>query len=208
MYSRLVQFRFVESSLKRKIQAALSTSVSIDAHSFVRKGSRAQRTQSLRAELFTSLFLWLPCDETFPSRNESDQALRSQRRELRLAESPTTVRVVPERARTTLFRGGKTRARSRKSLTVLRNAPTCISTDPSNTSFRSGRTRRNDGPDQEFVFCSAVAALRPPSGCQRFGRVQCLSAPASTLHAARLRQLCASPQRNSHSATVPWCAWL
>ena len=102
--SRLVQFRFVESSLKRKIQAALSTSVSIDAHSFVRKGSRTQRTQSLRAELFTSLFLWLPCDETFPSRNESDQALRSQR-ELRLAESPTTVRVVPERARTTLFRG-------------------------------------------------------------------------------------------------------
>ena len=54
------------------------------------------------------------------------------------------------------FEGGKTRARSRKSLTVLRNAPTCISTDPSNTSFRSGRTRRNDGPDQEFVFCSAV----------------------------------------------------
>ena len=102
--SRLVQFRFVESSLNRKIQAALSTSVSIDAHSFVRKGSRTQRTQSLRAELFTSLFLWLPCDETFPSRNESDQALRSQR-ELRLAESSTTVRVVPERARTTLFRG-------------------------------------------------------------------------------------------------------
>ena len=106
------------------------------------------------------------------------------------------------------FEGGKTRARSRKSLTVLRNAPTCISTDPSNTSFRSGRTRRNDGPDQEFVFCSAVAALRPPSGCQRFGRVQCLSAPASTLHAARLRQLCASPQRNSRSTTDPWCAWL
>jgi len=80
MCSRLVQFRFMESSLKRKIQAALSTSVSIDAHSFVRKGSRTQRTQSLRAELFTSLFLWLPCDETFPSRNESDQALRSAER--------------------------------------------------------------------------------------------------------------------------------
>ena len=95
-----------------------------------------------------SFSLWLPCDDTFPSRNESNQALRSKSTGLPNRQLWCELR--PNELARHSFEAARSRARSRESLTVLRNAPACISTDPSKTRFRSGR--HNDGPDGKFVF--------------------------------------------------------